>query len=187
MLKDEKIIELYWQRSEYAIVETEKKYGGLCKHIASNVLCDLQDTEECVQDTYMEVWGLIPEERPTYLKAFICKITRYLALKRLEYKTAKKRHSNGMVAIEELEQIAEESRNLTESLELEELVGEINQYLGQLQAKKRKILVRRYFYFDSISEIATRYEINENTVKSILAREGKKLGVYLRKRGYANE
>lgn len=87
-MEDSDIIELYWHRSEAAILETKKKYHKLCSHIADNILHSREDSEECVQDTYLAVWNRIPEERPHYFRAFVCKITRNISLNRLDHKRA---------------------------------------------------------------------------------------------------
>ena len=83
-MEDTDIIELYWSRSQEAIRETKKKYDKLCSHIAEHILHSREDTEECVQDTYLAVWNRIPEERPSYFRAFLCKITRNIAMNRLD-------------------------------------------------------------------------------------------------------
>ena len=96
-MEDSDIIELYWHRSETAILETKKKYHKLCSHIADNILHSREDSEECVQDTYLTVWNRIPEERPNYFRAFVCKITRNISLNRLDHKRAAKRDDENII------------------------------------------------------------------------------------------
>lgn len=183
-MEDNEIIELYWSRSEEAIQETDKKYQKLCNYIADNILHSKEDVEECVQDTYYTVWNRIPEERPTFFRAFICKITRNIAMNMLDYKMAKKRTTDKTILLEGIEELYSITPNLLENIELEELTNAINRFLNKLTQKKRIILVRRYFFMDSLEEIAQYSGMNINTVKSVLRRENQKLRLYLIKGGY---
>ena len=183
-MEDSDIIELYWHRSEAAILETKKKYHKLCSHIADNILHSREDSEECVQDTYLAVWNRIPEERPHYLRAFVCKITRNISLNRLDHKRAARRDEKNTVSFEELEETFSVMPNFSENIEWEELTIEINRFLSKLPVNKRVILVRRYFFGDSIAEIASDLNMNINSVKTILRRENRKLREYLRRGGY---
>lgn len=185
-MEDTDIIELYWSRSEKAICETKKKYDKLCSHIAGGILCSREDIEECMQDTYLAVWNRIPEERPSYFRAFLCKITRNIAMNRLDYNLAGKRSRQQTISFEELEETFSVMPNLTEEIELRDLTEEINIFLGKLPVKRRMILVKRYFFMDSIAQIASDMNMNINSVKSILRRENRKLRAHLRKGGYGN-
>lgn len=183
-MEDTDIIELYWSRSEDAIKETEHKYYKLCSHIAENILHSREDTEECVQDVFYAVWNRIPEERPVFFRAFICKITRNIAMNKLDYIMAKKRNADKTIFLDEIEEKFFVTPNLLENIELTELTNEINCFLEKLPQKRRIILVRRYFFMDSIAEIAQYTHMNINTVKSVLRRENKKLQLHLKKGGY---
>lgn len=185
-MEDSEIVGLFWNRSESAIAETHQKYGKLCSRLAENILHSKEDTEECVQDTYLAAWNRIPEERPRYFSAFLCRITRNIALNRLDYLLAKKRNSDCAVALEELEQVLFREEQLEGQIEFNELVEAVNEFLSKLPPQKRGILVRRYFFFDTIPEIAKYNQMKVNTVKSILARENKKLRTFLTERGYGN-
>ena len=116
-MEDSDIIELYWHRSETAILETKKKYHKLCSHIADNILHSREDSEECVQDTYLAVWNRIPEERPHYFRAFVCKITRNISLNRLDHKRAARRDEKNTVSFEELEETFSIMPNFSENIE----------------------------------------------------------------------
>ena len=104
-MEDFLIIDLYFSRNENAIKETSNKYGALCFSIANNILSNIEDTEECVNDTYLTLWNSIPPQRPNNFIAFIYKITRNLSLKRLDYNLAKKRNPGLIISFEELDNI----------------------------------------------------------------------------------
>ncbi len=186
-MEDNEIIELYWNRSEQAIIETKKKYNPLCAKISLNILRNNEEAEECVNDAYLGVWNAIPTERPGYFSAFLCKIVRNLSLKRLNYNHAEKRYSNIQTTMEELENVLAANINLSEKLEMEELVHTLNKFLRGLPSYKRNVFIRRYFFFDTISDIADHYGYSKSKVKSILSRDGKALCKFLLERGYGNE
>lgn len=183
-MEDGKIIELFWQRSQQAIEETQKKYAPLCKRLSFQILHNAEDAEECVNDTYMALWNTIPEERPGYFKAYICKITRNLSMNRLDYLLAKKRSMDAAVSLEELGDIFSAENDLLERIAAQELVEAVNVFLQTLPKKKRLVFVRRYFFLDSIADIGQLLGMNQNTVKSILSRDGKRLKASLEKKGY---
>lgn len=185
-MEDNQIIELYWNRSEQAILETKNKYEALCTKISMNILNCREDTEECVSDTYLGIWNSIPTARPTYFSAFISKIVRNLSIKKLNYNLALKRNSKSLEIIEELEQVFTQNINLSLKIETEELVETMNDFLKDLTMDKRNIFIRRYFFFDTIAEIADRFGYTKSKVKSILSRDGKVLCAYLKERGYGH-
>ena len=180
---DKHIIELYWQRSENALRETSSKYGKLCLHLAKNMLWNLEDAEECVNDTYLTAWNTIPPERPNNLCAFILKITRNLTLKKIEYNTAKKRNPELELTLSEIDDICCNG-NVEHQIEVDELARSISIFLRTQDSINRDIFIRRYWYYDSISDISLQYNISENNVKSILYRMRNKLKEYLIKEGY---
>ena len=186
-MEDNVIIELYWNRSEQAIIETKNKYQRLCTKISLNILHNKEDAEECVNETYLGVWNVIPTARPVYFSAFLCKITRNISLKKLNYNHAQKRHSEALKAIDELENVLIKNTNPTINLEEEELIDAINEFLNELSIDKRNIFIRRYFFFDTITEISNMFGFSKSKVKSILSRDGKKLCKHLQERGYGNE
>ncbi len=176
------IVELYFQRDERAIRETEKKYGHLCYSVAHHVLDNAGDAEECTNDTYLSLWNAIPQEQPRSLKAFVCKIARNLALKRLEYNSAAKRSSHMVVSLSELDEtIPDDSyRSEIEESALGEL---INAFLREEKECARNAFIRRYFFHDGISEIAEMYDFSESKVKSMLFHTRNRLKKYLTERG----
>ncbi|MGN0299220.1 MAG: RNA polymerase sigma factor [Lachnospiraceae bacterium] len=181
-MNDLQIIELYFARDEQAIKETDIKYGKMCFHVANNFLSNDEDAKECVNDTYLSVWNKIPPTRPNNFKAFICKITRNLSLKKLELSNAKKRSANIIVSLSELEEILPDNR-ISPNIEDEEIGRLISDFLWNEKEEIRNVFLRKYWYFDSISDIAAQYSFSETKVKSMLFRTRNKLREYLRKEG----
>lgn len=184
-MKDDQIIELYWQRDENAIRETQTQYGKYCHAIAEHILHDDKDAEECVNDTWLQAWNNIPPQRPTYLQLYLAKITRNLAFGRYRTSHAKKRGGGEANAV--LEELAECLAG-TSDVETEylgqELADSINRFVRSLPELKGNLFVRRYFYTEPVSEIAKRYGLTENHIMVILSRVRKKLKIYLEKEGY---
>ena len=177
-MDDSQILELYFSRDEAAIRETAAKYGKLCTHIARNILESSEDAEECVQDTYLAVWDAIPPARPDNFSAFVCKIARNLSLKKLEYTTAAKRNADVCIPLSELEAILPAPQ-----MEVEELGHLISAFLRTEDPLSRKIFLRRYWFFDSVKEIAKQFACSESKVKSILFRTRNRLRDHLKKEG----
>ena len=181
-MDDLQIIELYFARDEQAIKETDRKYGKTCFRVAYNLLSNNEDSEECVNDTYLTVWNKIPPTRPNNFIAFICKITRNLSLKRLEVSNAMKRSAGTIISMSELEK-ALPDQCIAPDVEDEELGKLISAFLWSEKALDRNVFLRKYWFFDSISDIAERYSMGENTVKSMLFRTRNRLREFLRKEG----
>lgn len=185
-MDDRQIIELYFARSERAIEETDTKYGPYCRTIAFNVLSDPQDTEECVNDTYLQTWNTIPPTIPEQLKAFVGRITRNLSLNRLKAKNAAKRKSEQYaLAYEELQDLLASEQSVEETINELWLKELINGFLAQLPQESRWAFVGRYWYFDSISQIAKKLKISESKAKMLLLRTRNAMKEYLRKEGVA--
>ena len=181
-MEDTQIIELYFARDEQAISETDMKYGRLCFSVANNILANDEDSKECVNDTYLSVWNKIPPTRPSHFTAFLCKIVRNLSLKKLEFATAMKRNPDVMVSFEELESVLKDER-IAPGVEDEYLGSLISDFLRTEKEDARNVFLRKYWFFDSVSDIAARYGFNENKVKSMLFRARSRLREYLKKEG----
>lgn len=182
-MEDEKIIELYQIKNENAIKETSVKYGKYIRKIASNILNNESDSEECENDTYQATWRNIPPESPKSLKAFLGRITRNIALDRYDHNTAKKRNTHFDVVLSELEECIPAKgsvENAYENLVLEETISE---YLKGIERTKRIIFVRRYWHSDSVHDIALKFGFGESKVKSILMRTRQGLKKYLERQG----
>ena len=179
-MEDLEIVELYWQRNEEAIKETSKKYGNYCYTIANNILYNNEDAQECVNDTYLGAWNAIPPHHPNVLSTFLGKITRRLSLNKWREKNAIKR-GNGEAALsfDELEECIPSNSSIKEELALKELSEAINTFLETLKVDERKVFVCRYFYFESIDEIAFRFSFTPSKVKMMLKRTRDRLKDYL--------
>lgn len=173
---DQQIIQLFFQRCEEAITQTKKKYGALCRSVAQRLLTDPRDTEECVSDTYLRVWNAIPPERPRSLRAYLARITRNLALDRYNYNTAAQRSTALTDAFEELEPwiVAGQGDPDTE-LDTSELRRVLNGFLRRQSAEARVFFLRRYWYGESIREIAEECCVREAKVKTSLFRTRERL------------
>lgn len=183
-MDDQEILDLYWARSETAISETAEKYGRYCHYIARNILNNDQDSEECVNDTFLKAWNSIPPHRPGNLGTFLGKITRNLSLDRYRRRSADKRgHGQIPLALEELAECmpaADPTDSIIEELVLTDL---LNRFLASLPAVSRNIFLRRYWYFSSTKEIAAEYGLSESKVKMVLHRMRKQLKALLEKEG----
>lgn len=183
-MKDASIIELFWNRNEIAIEETNKKYGRLCSRVSLNILNSIPDTEECINDSYLAVWNSIPEDRPEHFSAYLCRIVRNLSLKRLEYNTAAKRSPDLLASFDEIEGCVSATQNPEYSFDAKQLGKSISGFLREQNEQNRMIFIRRYWYFDSVKKIAGDTGIKEDKVSVILFRMRKKLKKHLEKEGY---
>ena len=181
-MEDRAIIALYQTRNEQAIRETDAKYGKLCYQIAYNILSRHEDSEECVNDAYVGVWNAIPPAKPTHFRAFLCKITRNLSLKRLAYLRQEKRNRDLEVSLSDLEAILPDDRYAPD-LTNEEVCRAIESFLWLQKPEARCVFVRRYYFFDSVAEIAKRYGFTESKVKNMLFQTRNKLKTYLIEEG----
>ena len=181
-MNDDQIIQLYFDRSEQAIKETDTKYGGYCYSIAYNILTNPEDAEESVSDTYLKAWNTIPPTRPNNFRAFLCKIVRNLSMKKLEFNSALKRSQNVTVSFSELEEILPDNRTAPE-WEYESLGKIITDFLQAEKEDVRNVFIRKYYFFDSISDIAGRYSFTESKVKNMLYHSRNRLRKYLKKAG----
>lgn len=181
-MDDEKIIELFFNRSEQAIEEVDKKYGKTCHNISYNILHNKLDAEECVNDAYLGAWNVIPPARPNPLLTYLCKIVRNLSLKRYEFNTAIKRNSTYDVAMEELESCLSSPETIESEIALKELTHIIENFLDSLSTENRVIFLRRYWFSDTYSDIAARVGMTEKNVSVRLTRIREKLRNYLTER-----
>lgn len=180
-MDDEKIVELYFDRNEQAISETENKYGKYCFSVAFNILSSNEDSKECVNDTWVNAWNSIPPQRPGILKAFLGKIARNIALNRLDFNMAKKRGSNICDICDELNEcIPDGSPALDDEYALKEA---INGFLSGLDKRIRVIFMRRYWYACPVKEIAQSMNMSENNVSVILHRTRNQFREYLHRKG----
>ena len=183
-MEDHAIVALFWAREERALEETDKKYGSYCWTIAHNILRNREDTEECVNDTYMRAWHAIPPQRPAILSSFLGKITRNLSLDRYKASRAGKRGGGNLpVALDELGECIPGKNGVEQLFAEAELTRAIDRFLRTLPEKECCIFLRRYWYVDNMADIAHRYHMAEGTVKSTLFRTRQKLRNYLEQEG----
>ena len=176
-MDDAQIINLYFARDENAIVETKNKYQNMCYIVAYNILYSREDSEECVNDTWLITWNKIPPKTPTKLSAFLGKITRNLALDNFRKKNASKRADTHMMDIcGEVEKLENTIKDyVEEDIKKKEILNILEKFLSDLKAGDRDIFVRRYWYMDNIKDIAKRHGCSETKIKSSLFRSRNKL------------
>ena len=177
-MDDKQIIRLFFERSEQAITELSQKYGDLCMKIARSILNDPQDAEECVNDAWLGAWNSIPPQSPDPLRSYICRIVRNHALKKYRANTALKRGNQFEVSLSELEDCIPDN-SLDEQLAVNELSAQIDAFLSALPKDDRVMFVKRYWFSESLSEIADAFHITENNVSVRLGRIRGKLHQYL--------
>ena len=181
-MEDKQIIELYWARDEEAIRQTETSYGRKLHALSDRIVCSREDAQECVSDTYLKAWNTIPPQRPTYLFAYLAMICRCLSMDRLDWNNALKRKADIVSLTAEMELcIPDCSRG--QELEGAQIGEILNHFLATLPRESRRIFLRRYWFTDSVAEIAARYGITQSKVKTQLHRTRNKLRCFLEKEG----
>ncbi|MBQ7379973.1 MAG: RNA polymerase sigma factor [Clostridia bacterium] len=184
-MQDEQIIDLYNQRKEQAIVETDAKYGPYCMSIAQNILENMQDSEECVNDTWLQTWNSIPPAHPLDLRTYLGKITRNLSINRLKYRMREKRGGGqALLALDEIAEIAAPDSDIASQMAKQDFTRILNAFLWSLPERDCNIFIRRYYFVDSVQDIANRYRISRDAVLKILSRARKKLRAGLEEEGY---
>ena len=164
-MDDEKIVKLYWDRNEQAILETSEKYGHYCTKIAYNILSSNEDAQECVNDTYMNAWNTMPPHKPSILSTFLGKIVRNLSFNRYKHsRTQKRGGGETALVLDELCDIVSDKENVEEAFSHKELAEAISQFLNELSQEKRYMFIRRYWYTDSVKDIAEKCGRSENSV-----------------------
>ena len=185
-MTDEGIVNLYWDRNEAAITETDLKYGRYCFSISYNILSNKEDSDECVNDTYNAAWNSMPPHEPhNYLFAFLARIIRHISLNRCKEQNTLKRNAFVCELSAELEEcIPSPDDDINAKIDEITLKNVINDFLSSLTEEKRRIFLRRYWYMDSIKDIAKRFSISESNAKTTLFRIREQMKEYLVKEGY---
>ena len=184
-MEDKEIIQLYWNRDQNAITETSSKYGNYCTSIARNILRCKEDTEECVNDTYLNTWNSLPPHRPSILSTYLGKITRNLAFDRFRHQSAEKRGGGEInQVLDELSECVSGKGSVEDEAMKSELVRAIDEFLNTLPKKKCGIFLLRYWYAYPISQIADKYGMTDNGVSVLLSRIRSAMKRYLIERGY---
>ncbi|MCM1329419.1 MAG: sigma-70 family RNA polymerase sigma factor [Ruminococcus sp.] len=184
-MTDTEIIGLYQARNETAITESNAKYGAYCFAVAENILNNREDSGECVNDTWLYTWNVIPPKRPDRLKLFFAKITRHLSIDRLRKLTAKRRGEGQLaLALEELEECVPDGSRVEDTVDERRLGGIIDEFLRTVPTRERQFFLRRYFYTEAVSAIAERFGVSENAVSVSLYRTRAKLKERLEQEGF---
>ena len=184
-MEDDAIVTLYWQRDEEALRASAEKYGSRLRGLAQRILADAHDAEECENDTYLAAWNSIPPHEPrSYLFAFLARITRHLSLNCCRDRERLKRSAHLCELSAEMEQCLPAPDDAACRLEESELREAINGFLAKLPEEQRNLFLRRYWYLDSISDIARRFACSESKVKTTLLRCRKRLREHLEEGGY---
>ncbi len=185
-MEDFEIVEMYWSRDESAIAQTDRKYGKYCRKIAYSILFDHEDTEECVNDTYLQTWNSLPPHRPEKLSTYLGKICRNISINLFEKLTAEKRGGLETEAcLDEMADIVGRESGAEEQLDVSLLTDSINAFLRTCDPQVRKVFVQRYWYMLNVKEIAKENRISESNAKMTLLRTREKLKDYLQEEGFS--
>ena len=174
-MEDSKIISLFFERSEQAIEELDRKHGPAVKRTAANILQDRLDVEECVSDTYLRTWNSIPPQAPNPLASYVCRIAHNLAIDRYHANTAQKRSGTYDLVLDEMEECIPSGMSVETELEAKELGASINRFLGSLSREDRFLFVRRYWYADPVRDLAAMTHSSPNRISVRLFRLREKL------------
>lgn len=187
-MEDSRIVELYWDRNPQAITQSKEKYGIYCFSVADHILSNWEDSEECVNDTWLHAWNKMPPHRPDVLRMFLAKITRRVAFNRFKANSAQKRGGGQMpLILDELAECVRDETDVEDSLIAKELGESIRRFVVALPAREGDVFARRYFFAESVSEIGDKYGLSTNYVSVTLSRTRKKLKQHLIKEGFLDE
>ena len=184
-MKDQDIVSLYWDRNEDAIHQTQMKYGAYLSKVAYNILADFEDSKECVNDTYLAAWNSMPTNRPNNLATYLGKITRQITIDLYRRKNRVKRYaSEYAISLDELGDSFSDGTTPEQDLDVKLLDEAINRFVCALPELTQRAFVGRYYFFDSLKDIATYCAMTEGKLKVLLFRTRQKLKVYLEKEGF---
>lgn len=187
-IEDSELIRLYQLRSERAIAESERKYRAYCLKIAVQVLGDVEDAEECVNDVWLKAWNGVPQEPPRNLRAYFARLTRGLAIDRWRRSHSEKRGAGALpLCLEELSECIPAAGSVEAAVERKELSLVLKRFLNGLEPTRRQVFLCRYWYFDTVPEIAERFGFSRSKTTSMLHRTRKQLKSYLKECGYSDE
>ena len=182
-MEDKRIVEMYWQRDEQALTLTRRKYGAYCHAIALQILHNREDAAECENDTYLRAWNAMPPDRPHALRPYLGAIARRLSLDRWRERKSQKRGGEVALSLEELEECVSHPDTVPEAVEAAQVTAVLSDFLRSLPAAECDLFLRRYWYFDSVAQMAKRFGYSESKVKMTLSRTRDKLRAHLEKEG----
>ena len=184
-MRDDEIVTLYWQRDERAIKETKNEYGRYLFKIANNILADLEDSRESVNDTYLAAWNSIPPQRPSVLSTYLGKLTRRISIDLFRKKNREKRRaSEYALSLNELEECIPGGSMPEDEVEVKLLAKSINDFLRMQPEEARNLFVGRYYFLDSLKDVARYCGMSESKAKSILFRTRCSLKTHLEQEGF---
>ena len=184
-MKDQEIVNLYWERNEDAIHQTQAKYGAYLSKVAYNILADFEDSKECVNDTYLAAWNSMPLNRPNNLATYLGKIARQISIDLFRRKNRAKRYaSEYAISLDELGDSFSDDTTPEQELGAKFLDEAINRFVCALPDLTQRAFVGRYYFFDSLKDIASYCGMTEGKVKVLLFRTRQKLKLYLKKEGF---
>lgn len=184
-MEDNYIVNLFLKRDEDAIRLTQEKYNRYCYMIAYNILNNFEDSEECLNDTWLTAWNTIPPTIPVYLGVYVGKITRFKALKKYEYLCAEKRsQAECSPDNDELTDLLSCNTNVEDEIIAKDIVKNIESFLKGLSERDRNMFLQRYYYFYPVLDISKHYGVKPNYVRTVLQRTRLKLKKYLNEMGY---
>ena len=184
-MNDSQIVNMYWERNEKAVEETQKKYGSFCYSVAYSILCNEEDAKESVNDTYLDAWNSIPPHKPSVLSAFLGKITRRISIDKWRNKNAARRGGGQITdTLDELAECIPDNNGIEKQLEEKALNETINSFIKSLPKKEQKIFICRYWYLDSIKSISEQFGFSQSKVTSMLFRIREKLRKILMEEGF---
>lgn len=187
-MDDKEIVSMFWNRDESAIKNLQKEYGDELMRLSLRILGNMEDAEECMNDTFLKVWNSIPDEKPDFLFSYCAKIARNLSINKLREETAVKRGRNYIkVLLSELEDCASDLETVESIVGYHELSNLISEFLSTLKQEQRVMFVKRYWYAEKIKTIARSHNCSTKKVESVLLRTRCNLKKYLSERGYLNE
>ncbi len=184
-MQDSQIVNLYWDRNETAIDQTDKKYGRYLTKIAYNILADREDSQESVNDTYLAAWDSMPPHRPDVLSTYLGKLIRRVSIDLFRRKSSQKRGGGEYaLSLQELESCISGGNTTEQALDLQLLSEAIEKYLRSISEEARNVFIGRYYYLDPVKKIAGYCHISESKAKILLYRTRQGLWEYLQKEGF---
>ena len=184
-MKDRDIVNLYWDRNEDAIHQTQTKYQAYLSKVSYNILADFEDSRECVNDTYLAAWNSMPTNRPNNLATYLGKITRQISIDVFRKKHREKRYASELaISLEELGDSFTDGITPEQELDAKFLDEAINRFVCALPDMTQRAFVGRYYFFDSLKDIAFYCGMTESKVKILLFRTRQKLKLHLKKEGF---
>ncbi len=186
-LEDEKIVDLLYVHDENGLSEVKDKYEALLNSLAYGILRNQEDSLECVNDTYLKIWEVIPPNKPSFLKAFICKIVRQISIDKYRYNHRDMRDNSKNVMLSDLDYEISDNTSVEDKVSERELSNKINDFLNDLDVESQVLFIRKYFLFEDSKSLSERFDISENNINVKLFRVKKNLKKYLEKEGYKIE